>query len=93
VAKKKSSKKKAASLPSPIPGEYDLRLGAEAESDAEFTAFVITVLCHAVNPSIDRVLAYPIVLEMIEGGLGEDNAEIYGHLIRNTAQAENKDPH
>lgn len=49
------------------------------------TAYLLTKLFAIINPAINPGAAYPIVMDMVHDGLGEDNLEMFGELIRATA--------
>lgn len=55
-------------------------------SEDEVMAAILTVFAHAINPTIDREIAYDLICQaMDQGGLGLHNAVQWGTLVKQTA--------
>ncbi len=55
------------------------------DGDLDFSVEVFTRLLCIVNPALDPEMTFDIVADMWADGLGLDNYELYGQLIRATA--------
>ena len=50
-------------------------------NEDEYMAYLMTLLLGYVNPKLNVALAYPVVLDLVHDGLGEDNVEQYGRQL------------
>ena len=63
------------------------------DGDVDFSVEIFTRLLCVVNPALDMELTYDIVSDMIADGLGLDNFEVYGQMIRATAFKPSNEQH
>lgn len=55
-------------------------------SEDEVMAAILTIFAGAINPSVDRELAYEVICSAMEqGGIGMHNAAQWGTLVKQTA--------
>jgi isochorismate hydrolase len=62
-------------------------------ADIQEMARFLTLLMAAISPAINKGETYDLVCEMLNQGVGDEVADLYGNLIRATAFEGKKDVH